>query len=192
MEIPEGVSPGEIVAAIPHRKTVDDPRCPGSSRTVVVANHQMTIKKPSDDHQIATNKKEKKAKNLKEREEVTFSSIKEAVAVFEAKGEFSDLNIKNSLSEMVRKEGWALTESNCRHWLSIEKGCRKRPFAPKIKTEDRPEGAETEKYGEPGPEMAEAFNALKRNTDFRSVTDCTGRPRQGNRQSHYSAIASNH
>ena len=55
------------------------------------SSHQATIKQPSNNHQITTNKKEKKDKN-EEREEVTFSSIKDAVAFFGARGEFPDVS----------------------------------------------------------------------------------------------------
>ena len=98
-------------------------------------------------------------------EERTFSSLKEVVAFFEASGEFVDRKIKESLSDMLRikEKDYPLTESNCRHWLAMERR-RKRPAAPKVSTEatSGSVSAGTEELLEPGPAAAAELDRLKK------------------------------
>lgn len=93
--------------------------------------------------------------------EEPFASLKEAATHFEP--EFPELHVKHSLSDMVCKKDWALTESNCRSWLKLERGHRRKAKkAPRAETGERTVGGEGQPISlEEQAELAKQFAKMK-------------------------------
>jgi hypothetical protein len=139
-------------------------RGPITFRLLAVRTHSPNVATNSPN--VTTNQKTASSRTIEEhkKRESVFSSLKEAVAFFEA--EFPDVPVYNSLSDLVRKKGKeCLTKSYCRGWLTKEQR-RKRPRPADPPAEPReqadpPEDDESYNWEEASKASMAALNAWK-------------------------------